>query len=85
MKRSYREEIAISKFKATCLAILERVRRTRKPVLVTRFGEPVAEVVPLPVAARPKTWIGVLANTGRIRGDIVAPASDAGDWEVLGS
>ena len=32
------EEIAISKFKATCLAVLEKVRKTRKPVLVTRFG-----------------------------------------------
>lgn len=35
------ETIAISAFKATCLAVLERVRKTRKPILVTRFGEPV--------------------------------------------
>jgi len=33
------EEIAISKFKATCLAVLENVRKTGKTVLVTRFGE----------------------------------------------
>src|ERR1035437_9960486 len=39
-------EIAISRFKATCLAVLEDVRRTRRPVRVTRFGKPVAEVVP---------------------------------------
>ena len=38
------EKIAISKFKATCLAVLETVRKTGKPVLVTRFGEPVAEI-----------------------------------------
>jgi hypothetical protein len=31
-------EIAISKFKATCLAVLEDVRRTGAPVRVTRFG-----------------------------------------------
>ena len=36
------EEIQISKFKATCLAVLDRVGKTRKPVLVTRFGKPVA-------------------------------------------
>ena len=35
----------ISKFKATCLAVLERVRKTGEPVLVTRFGHPVAEIV----------------------------------------
>jgi antitoxin (DNA-binding transcriptional repressor) of toxin-antitoxin stability system len=45
------EEIAISKFKATCLAVLENVRKTGKAILVTRFGEPMAEVVP-PHASR---------------------------------
>lgn len=40
------EEIAISKFKATCLAVLERVRRTNQPIRVTRFGKPVAEIIP---------------------------------------
>jgi len=75
--------MAISKFKATCLAVLKRVRRTRKPLLVTRFGEPVAQVAPPPPAPRPKRWLGDLAGTGRILGDIVAPASNEDDWEVL--
>jgi len=77
------EKIAISKFKATCLAVVERVRRTRKPVLITRFGKPVAEVVPPPPAPKPEDWLGSLAGTGRIVGDIIGPASDEGDWEVL--
>jgi prevent-host-death family protein len=77
------EEIAISKFKATCLAVLERVRKTGKPILVTRFGEPVAEVVPPPLPERPKNWVGSFAGTGRLLGDIVSPASDEDDWEVL--
>jgi antitoxin (DNA-binding transcriptional repressor) of toxin-antitoxin stability system len=77
------EEIAISKFKATCLAVLERVRKTRKPVRVTRFGEAVAEVVPPSAKPRKKPWFGSLAGTGRIVGDIVAPASDEKDWDVL--
>ena len=37
------EKIAISKFKATCLAVLEKVRKTGQPVLVTRFGHAVAD------------------------------------------
>lgn len=77
------EEIAISKFKATCLSVLERVRKTRKPVLVTRFGEPIAEVVPPSPKPKKKNWIGSMAGTGQIVGDIVAPASDEEDWEVL--
>jgi len=76
------EEIAISKFKASCLSILERVRKTRKPVLITRFGEPV-EVVPPRLPERPSSWLGALAGTGRIEGDIVAPAVDEGDSGVV--
>jgi prevent-host-death family protein len=39
------ETMAISQFKARCLAVLERVRKTGKPVLVTRFGKPIARIV----------------------------------------
>jgi antitoxin (DNA-binding transcriptional repressor) of toxin-antitoxin stability system len=77
------EEIAISKFKATCLAVLESVRKTGKAVLVTRFGEPMAEVVPPHRSRKPKRWVGSLAGTGQITGDIVSPASEEDDWEVL--
>ena len=77
------EEIAISRFKATCLAVMERVRRTRKPVLVTRFGEPVAESVPPSPPPRPEGWLGCLADTAEITGDIVTPARDAEDWEAI--
>jgi len=77
------EEIAISKFKATCLAVLEKVRQTRRPVLITRFGEPVAEVVPPPTPPRPEHWLGALQSTGQIKGDIVSPATDEQDWDVL--
>jgi prevent-host-death family protein len=77
------ETIAISKFKATCLAVLERVRKTGEVVVVTRFGEPVAEIVPPQSSRKPKHWVGSLAGTGQINGDIVSPAGDEDDWEAL--
>jgi len=77
------EKIAISKFKATCLAVVERVRCTKKPIMITRFGQPVAEVVPPPPAPKSEDWLGSLAGTGRIVGDIIGPASGESDWEVL--
>lgn len=64
-------EIAISKFKATCLAVLEQVRKTKRPVLVTRFGKPVAEVVPPSPLPRQKRNLGSMAGRGEIHGDIV--------------
>jgi antitoxin (DNA-binding transcriptional repressor) of toxin-antitoxin stability system len=65
-------EIAISQFKATCLAVLEDVRRTRRPVRVTRFGKPIAEVIP-PKAAAKESWLGCMRYSLEIRGDIVGP------------
>ena len=77
------EEISISEFKAKCLAILERVHKTRKPVRVTRFGKAVAEVVaPSPVKERGE-WLGRMQGTARIAGDIVGPVTGSSDWEVL--
>jgi prevent-host-death family protein len=64
-------EIPISQFKATCLAVLEDVRRTRRPVRVTRFGKPIADVIP-PGAAS-KRWLGCMRDSLEIRGDIVGP------------
>jgi prevent-host-death family protein len=78
------ETLAISKFKASCLAVLERVRRTRRPILITRFGEPVAEILPPSAAPRPYGCLGCMKGTGRIRGDIVQPVVSASEWEVLG-
>ena len=78
------ETMAISEFKATCLAVLERVRRTGVPVLITRRGVPIAEInAPAPEAPA-DGWLGSMAGTASIVGDLVAPcASD--DWEALGS
>jgi prevent-host-death family protein len=75
------EEMAISKFKATCLAVLERVRKTGEPVLITRFGHPVAEIV-APGGIKPLRRLGTMAGTGRIIGDIVGPIGDESDWEA---
>ncbi|MBA3257894.1 MAG: type II toxin-antitoxin system prevent-host-death family antitoxin [Gemmatimonadales bacterium] len=79
------ESIAISKFKATCLAVLERVRRTGRPILVTRFGQPIAEVVPPPRPARTTRWLGSMQNRARIVGDIITPAADESNWDALRS
>ncbi|MGA2347543.1 MAG: type II toxin-antitoxin system Phd/YefM family antitoxin [Candidatus Sulfotelmatobacter sp.] len=76
------KEVAISEFKAKCLGILEEVRKTRKPIRVTRFGEPVAEVVP-PTADKSKgRRLGAMAGTMKILGDIVGPTGSLDDWDA---
>ncbi len=76
------EEMAISKFKATCLAVLEKVRRTGQPVLVTRFGTPIGKVIPPEPPPRTENWLGEMRGTARILGDIVGPIGDLDDWET---
>ena len=77
------QEMAISEFKAKCLAVLEQVRATKKPIRITRFGKPVAEVVPPATVEDRAAWIGSMKDTMKITGDIVSPATDEDEWEVL--
>ena len=78
------DQIKISEFKATCLAVLARVEQTGKPVLVTRFGRPVAQVTP-PPKAPPEAWLGSMRGQGSIVGDLIEPVVDPEKWEVLQS
>jgi prevent-host-death family protein len=77
------EMMAVSTFKATCLAVLQRVRKTGRPVRITRFGKPIADVVPPRPAAPEGGWIGSMAGRAETTGDIVAPVVSHEDWQAL--
>ncbi len=77
------ETIPVSKFKATCLAVVQRVKRTGRPVLITRFGEPMAEVVPPTRRASKGSWLGCMRGTVEVLGDEMGPALDPKHWKAL--
>ena len=77
------ETVSISDFKARCLAILDRVKKTGQPVIVTRRNEPIAQVVPPPPVEGRVPWLGSERAAGQIVGDIVSPAVSPKEWEVL--
>jgi prevent-host-death family protein len=77
------ESIPVSKFKATCLAVVQRVKRTGRPVLITRFGAPIAEVVPATHSVNGDAWIGSMQGTVEVTGDELAPALGAKRWNAL--
>jgi prevent-host-death family protein len=77
------QEIAISEFKAKCLALLEQVSKTKKPLRITRFGKPIAEVIPPTGVEDRDKWIDSMRDSMQILGDIISPANDPDDWEVL--
>ena len=78
------EILTISQFKATCLAVLDKVKRTNRAVMITRRGKPIAMIDPPPLPEHKKSWLGSFSSKGQIVGDVVSPALDETQWEVLG-
>jgi prevent-host-death family protein len=76
--------VSAANFKAGCLRLLDEVAESRRPIIVTKRGKPVAKLVP--VDDQPVDIFGRMAGTIRICGDIISPIEDvewAGDAENL--
>ena len=71
--------IKASEFKAKCLALMDEVERTGRPVVITKNGRPVADLVP----HRPRTRNarGILKDRLFITGDIISPIDV--EWNAL--
>lgn len=60
--------IAAATFKARCLTLMEDVRSTRRPLVITKRGKPVAKLVPVD---DPKDeFIGRLKGVFEVIGDL---------------
>ena len=75
--------IAISEFKATCLKLLDEVGRSGETLVITKRGVPIAQVGPPSDKPVAKRKLGGMAGMLVYHGDIVGPAADPEDWEVL--
>jgi prevent-host-death family protein len=75
------KEIAISEFKAKCLALLDQVEKSRTPIRVTRRGKAVADVFP-PSPEEVSGWMGSMKREIEIIDDIVGPAREESDSEA---
>lgn len=76
------ETVSISEFKATCLERLRKVKQTGQPILITKRGEPIAQVVPPPPPKRREDWLGCMKGTILFMGDVVSPVMEEEDWEA---
>ena len=83
VKMTQKDVITISQFKATCLGVLDNVKRTGQSILVTRHGKPIAMVGPPPPPEKTKSWLGSFKSKGKICGDIVSPVVQENEWSVL--
>lgn len=68
-------QIAAAKFKAQCLALLDRV--DPDGIVITKHGKPVARLIPF--ASDSASLIGSLAGKLKIKGEIL---STGVDWDT---
>jgi prevent-host-death family protein len=68
-------QIAAGEFKAKCLQLMERVRRTREEITITKFGRPVAKLVPSNEPLR-KPLFGFLKGQATYRDDLIRPTGE---------
>jgi prevent-host-death family protein len=72
-------EVPAGEFKARCLKLMDEVRATRRPIVITKRGKPVAKLVPVEEEA--PSLFGRMKGTVTIHGDIVGPIEDL-DWHA---
>ena len=83
-KQALAPNIAAGEFKAKCLGLLDEVQQSRKEIVITKRGKPVAKLVPVHEEA-PKLF-GRMKGSVKILGDIVGPAGEiwfaesGGEW-----
>jgi prevent-host-death family protein len=65
-------KVTASEFKAKCLRLMSEVGTKHESILITKHGQPIAQLVPPPSGAK-KPWLA-LKGAAKIKADIVRPA-----------
>jgi len=80
-------QIAAGEFKAKCLAIMDEVNESGRPLLVTKRGQPSIKVFPARNGRKKKdSIIGRLEGIMKINGDpddLIKPIFPLEDWDML--
>lgn len=70
--------IEAASFRRECLAIVDHVQAKRETVVITKYGKPVAKLVP--VDTELDEIYNFLAGKGTIVGDIVSASISSEEW-----
>jgi prevent-host-death family protein len=73
-------EVPAGEFKARCLKLMDEVQATRRPLVITKRGKPVAKLVPVAESEPLRSIFGCMKGTVTIHGDIVSPIDL--DWHA---
>ncbi len=70
--------VAAGVFKAKCLKLIDEVAEKRKPLIITKRGKPVAEVIPIRSQG---DLVGSMRGSVLWEGDIISPIDV--EWEAM--
>lgn len=72
------QKMAAAQFKAQCLAVMDRVSQSGRPIVITKHGKAVVKLVPANEGE--DEIFGALAGIARVTGDVenTVPASEWG-------
>ena len=70
--------IKASEFKARCLKLMDEVAESGEPIVITKNGRPVSQLVP--AGKKPMTLFGLHRDSLVIDGDVLAPVDV--EWDA---
>lgn len=76
------EEIQLSALKQNISGIINAVIRSHRSVIIRDKERNLVKISPI-ASPEQGSWLGCMKGKGKIKGDIVAPAEDAQNWQVL--
>lgn len=72
------EKMPAGKFKAECLQVMEKVRRTRKKITITKRNIPIAQIGP--IEEKEEKFFGKLKGSVHFKENIIDPIKE--DWNA---
>jgi prevent-host-death family protein len=76
------KEIGASDFKARCLALIDEVGETGSPIIISKRGRQVAQLVPY-ISVDEAIPQETLRGTATFTGDVEAPVTTPEEWDAV--
>ena len=82
------ETVAAGEFKQKCLALIDQVAATGAPIIISKYGKPVARLMPLetPEQAEDRILAALRSGAGGMLVDeatFLAPSSEIAGWSSV--
>ena len=72
-------EMTITQFKAKCLGVVERVQHEKMRVVISRHGQPAAQLIPFEEFKSQQSFFGRASTQTKIQGDL---SSTGESWDA---